>query len=180
MRPFALTTTILFVGGLLFGCAAVERTMPSMLSDANLVSVLNTIDVSEIDAAQLAKEEASWLSVRTYAMHLIEDHTIMMQKDLELVNRMKVQPDKPKLASALESTHQETMEELHKMSGKDFDRAYIAYQVTMHQQALKLVEDTADSADDPRLQYLLRQARPDLQSHLAMAQDLQRQLVAQQ
>ena len=180
MRPFTLIMAILSIGGLLFGCAAIERTMPSTLSDANIVSVLNTIDVTEIDAAQLAKEKASSLPVQAYAMHLLEDHTIMMQKDLELVNRMKVQPHKPRLALALESTHQETMEELRKMSREDFDRAYIAYQVTMHQQALKLVEDTADSADDVRLQYHLGQARPDLQSHLAMAQDLQRQLVAQQ
>src|SRR5262249_29052533 len=141
--------------------------------------VLNTIDVIEIDASQLAKEKTSSLPVRTYAMHLIEDHTIMMQKDLGLVNKMKVQPDKPKLSSTMESTHKETMEELRNLSGEDFDRAYITYQVTTHQQALKLMRDTGDSAEDVQLQYHLKQARPDFQSHLAMAQDLQRQLVAQ-
>ena len=85
-----------------------------------------------------------------------------------------------RLASALETTHQQTMEQLRKKSGQDFDRAYMAYQVEMHQQALKLVEDTADSSDDSRLKQHLIQERPELQSHLSAAQNLQRQLVAQQ
>jgi hypothetical protein len=56
----------------------------------------------------------------------------------------------------------------------------MAYQVTMHEEALRLVEQTADSADDSRMKQHLIQARPDLQSHLTAAQNLQRQLVAKQ
>ena len=40
------------------------------------------------------------------------------------------------------------------------------------------MEQTAESADDSRLKQHLIQARPELQSHLSAAQNLQRQLVA--
>ena len=58
-----------------------QRAMPGTLSNANVVAVLNTIDTSEIEAAQLAKQKASSQAVRTYAARLIDDHTDMMQKN---------------------------------------------------------------------------------------------------
>ena len=51
MRTLANLTMTLSIGGLLFGCAAMERALPSTLSDANLVSVLLTLDVHEIEVA---------------------------------------------------------------------------------------------------------------------------------
>jgi len=180
MRTLTILTVALSAGALLSGCAAAQRAMPGTLSNANVVAVLNTIDTSEIEAAQLAKQKASSQAVRTYAGRLVDEHTDMMQKNLQLARRIKVEPEKPRLASALESTHQQTMEQLRKRSGQDFDRAYMTYQVQMHEQALKLVEDTAESADDSRLKQHLIQARPELQSHLSAAQNLQRQLVAHQ
>jgi putative membrane protein len=180
MRAVNVVFAALCLGGLLSGCAAAQRAMPGTLSTANIVSVLDTIDVSEIEAAQLAKQKASSPAVRDYAARLVSEHTETMQKNLQLAHRLRVQPEKPQLASSLESTHRNTMEELGKKSGQDFDRAYLDYQVTMHEQAVKLVEDTAKSVDDTRLKQHLIRTRPDLMSHLSEAKQLQRQLVAQQ
>jgi len=180
MKTLKMVALALCLGSLMAGCAAAERAMPSTLSDPNIVSVLDTIDVSEIEAAQLAKQKASSPAVRSFAARLANEHTENMQKTLQFANRTGIQPQKPRLAAAMESTHQKTMEELKKKSGRDFDRAYLDYQVTMHQQAVKLVEDTADSVDDARLKQHLIKTRPDLISHLTGARDLQRQIVAQQ
>lgn len=179
MKVLTVVSLALCLGGLLSGCAAAQRAMPGTLSDGNVVSVLDTIDVSEIEAAQLAKQKASNPAVRAYASHLVDEHTANMQQTLQLANRRGLQPEKPSLAAAVESTHQKTMEELWKKSGRDFDRAYLDHQVTMHQQAIKLVQDTANSVEDTRLKQHLIQRRPDLMSHLTGARDLQRQLVAQ-
>jgi putative membrane protein len=180
MKALNFVSLALCLGGLLSGCAAAERAMPGTLSDANVVSVLDTIDVSEIEAAQLAKQKAYNPAVRAYASRLIDDHTQKMQQTLQLANRRGLEPQKPRLAAAVESTHQQTMEELRKKSGRDFDRAYLDYQVTMHQQAVKLVEDTANSVTDTRLKQHLMKTRPDLMSHLTGARDLQRQTMAMQ
>ena len=166
--------------GLISGCAAAQRAMPGTLSDANVISVLDTINVSEIEAAQLAAQKASSPAVRRFAARLVDEHTEKMQTTVQLANRMRVTPDKPQLASSLESTHRETMQELRKKSGRDFDRAYLDYQVTMHEQAVKLVEDTANSVDDARLKQHLIRTRPDLSSHLSAASEQQRDSVAQE
>ncbi|HKT36080.1 MAG TPA: DUF4142 domain-containing protein [Nitrospira sp.] len=180
MKALRFISLAFCLGSLLSGCAAAERAMPSTLSDANVVSVLDTIDVSEMEAAQLAKQKASSPAVRSYAARLVDEHTDNMQHTLQLANRRGLQPEKPRLASAIEDTHQKTMDELRKKSGREFDRAYLDYQVTMHQRAVKLVEDTINSVEDTRLKQHLMQTRPDLISHLTGAKNLERQLVSQQ
>jgi putative membrane protein len=174
----SIITIILTMAGtaLLSGCAMTQRAMPSTMSDANVVSVLNTIDKTEIDAGQMAKQKASSSDVRSFAAHIVDDHMTMTEKHRRLVEQLNIQPEKPRLASALQGTHEEAMKELQTKSGSDFDRAYIEYQIKMHEQAIKLVEDTAESADNAQLKRHLMQAKPDLQSHLSAAKTLNRQL----
>jgi putative membrane protein len=106
---------------------------------------------------------------------MLNEHQMMMQNMNQLAQRMNMQPQKPALATTLEKTHQETMEELRNKSGSDFDKAYIEYQVKMHKQSVDLVKDAADSVDNPNLKLQLRQAVPDLKNHLASAQSVERQ-----
>ena len=174
-----IQNAIVFVavcGLLMTSCAVAQRTMPSTMSDANVLAVLNTIDKSEIEAAQLAKQKAESTQVRGYATRLVEEHTQMLGKNRQLTDRIRLQPDPPQLASSMTSTHQKTMDELRKLSGRDFDRAYIAYQTTMHEEAISLVKKTATSTENSALKQHLTRATPDLESHLTEAQAIQRQL----
>jgi putative membrane protein len=180
MRLFHPVVFVLAVSALATGCGMAQKAMPGTMSDANVVAVLNTIDASELEAAQLAKQKAKSPEVRTYATRLVDEHTNMMAKNRQVASRINVQPENPALVSTMKSTHQETMEELRQKSGRDFDQRYIDYQILMHEQAVQLVEKTADSSDNSRLKQHLLQTRPDLQSHLSEAKTIQRQLVARQ
>jgi putative membrane protein len=169
--------TLTATAGILFsGCSLVQRAMPgSTMSNGEILGLLNTINRSEIDAGELAKQKASTQEVRSFASRMVSEHQMMVQNTKELAQRLNVQPENPALASTLGETHQETMEELQAKSGSDFDEAYIAYQVKMHEQAVDLVNDAADSVDSPNLKLHLREARPDLQNHLAAAQSIEQQ-----
>ena len=175
-----LTTVMAIVAGaLLSGCSLFQWAMPgTTLSDANVLAMLDTINVSEIDAADLAKQKASSVEVRTFASRMQHEHAAMLQDTRQIAQRLNIQPEAPALASTASTTHLKTMEELRTMSGSDFDRAYLKYQMKMHEQAIALTQDTADSVDDPRLQQHLRKARPDLDGHLSEARTLERNLVA--
>jgi len=96
-----------------------------------------------------------------------------------LAEKIDVEPKKPQLASALEDTYGESKNLLQKKSGRDFDEAYIKDQIMMHEQLIKLLQDTEDSMDDPDLRQHLRYTRPTLLSHLSAARAAERQLVAQ-
>lgn len=171
--------TALLLTTLLTGCASAERAVPSTMSDPNIVSVFNTIDQSEIDAAQLARQKATSPVVREYAARLVQDHTLMMEKKHSLADRLNMRPEKPQLASTLESNNQEAMSRLQQKSGADFDRSYIDYQIMMHEQAIKLAQDSAPAVDESRIRQQLTDSRPELQSHLAEAQSIRRQLASQ-
>jgi len=169
---------LIAVASVASGCALSERVMPGTMSDANVLAVMNTIDKSEMEAAQLAKQKAHSTQVRDYASHLVADHSAIMDKNRQLSNRTNLRPDPPALASTLNSTHQETMEQLRKLSGSDFDRAYMESQVKMHEQAVSLVEKTSASADNPQLKQQLSQVVHDLRDHLTKAKSIQGQIAA--
>lgn len=178
MRQFVIAAAV--AGTLVSGCAVAQRAMPGTMSNAAVIGTFNAVDLTEIDAARLAKEKASSPAVREFADRMLQEHTTMLQNRQQLANRLNIQPETPALATAMKSTHDETMEELRKKSGSDFDRAYLEYQVKMHEQAIKLAQETGESSDNARLKQHLVEARPGLQSHLAAAKSVQRQIMAQQ
>lgn len=181
MNSNMITHTVfaLFVGSFLSSCAFTEQVMPLTMSHGNVLSVLDTIDQIEIDAGELANEKTTSPNVRSFASRLAREHTRSTQERHLLAEKIDVEPKKPQLASALEDMHGESKNLLQKKSGRDFDEAYIKDQIMMHEQLLKLVQDTEDSMDDPDLRQHLRYTRPTLLSHLSAARAAERQLVAQ-
>ncbi len=162
------------------GCSFIQTVMPALLTDANVLSLLNTINQNEIDAGQLALQRASSEDVRSFAARLMTEHQRMMEDTGRLALQMKVQPNKPALASALERDHQDAMEELRNAFGLAFENAYVMYQTKMHGQAANLVQDTEHSASSSQLRQHLRDIRLNLHSHFAAARSLERQVMARQ
>jgi len=180
MKP-QLPTTILAIvsGALLSGCALFQSAMPATtLSDSDVLAMLDTINLIEINAAGLAKQKAFSEDTRMYADRMLNEHTMKLQETRQLAQRLHIQPQPPALASSATQIHQATMEELRHLSDRDFDRAYLRYQIEMHERASNFVKETAGSVDNSQLQQYLRQAHPDLEDHLRAARALQRQLVA--
>src|SRR3712207_9107169 len=97
MRVFHPVLFVLAIGGLATGCGMAQRAMPGTMSDSNVVAVLNTIDASELEAAQLAKQKAQSPEVRNYATRLVNEHTNMMAKNRQVASRINVQPENPAL-----------------------------------------------------------------------------------
>lgn len=178
----AMTVLVTISVGILFsGCSLVQRAMPgSTMSNAEILGLLNTIDHNEIDAGQLALQKGATPEVRSFASRMVREHETMMRNTGRLAYRLSVQPQKPALASTMEDTHRDTMKTLGTKSGSDFDKAYIAYQVNMHEQAMDLVGEVIGSIENQDLKRHLSETKPDLQNHLVSAQSIERQMVAQQ
>jgi putative membrane protein len=175
-----LTSVIAMVGAaVLSGCSLFQWAMPGVtLSDANVLAMLDTINIDEIDAAKLAQQKAFSEKVRTFAARMLNDHKTMMLDTRQLAQRIHVKPERPALASTTGKTHQKTMGQLRMLSGRAFDQAYLKYQITTHEQAIDLVQDIADSVDNSVLQQHLIKTRPDLENHLSKARALERQVIA--
>lgn len=167
------------VGASILSCAMAERDLPRTMSDANIVSVINTIDQGELDTAYLALFKAS-APVRQYAAHLVHEHTAKLDKNRTFVHSMNLVPDKLRLSSVLQDITPAQVATLRTKSGLDFDLAYLASEVIRHDQAIKLEEDTTNAVADSHLRQHLKAASSELQNHLMAAKSLQQQLLSEQ
>ena len=179
MKPVSTIMSIA-VAVILSGCSSFQSAMPgTTLSDANVLAMLDVINLSEIDSADLAKEKTSSAEVRIFASQMLNEHTAMLQESRQLAQQINVDDSQmPGLALTVGKRHQEMMGELRSLSGENFDQAYLKYQIQMHKKAIDLVQNTADSVGDFRLQYHLEQLLQDLITHSSLATAVERQVVA--
>src|SRR5439155_23991349 len=105
--------------------------------------------------------------VRKFAQTMVDDHSKMRDKLLAQAKSMKIA-----VVQGLEENHRKELLRLTRLSGVDFDRTYIAGQVTDHEKALSLYETWSKKAKDSELRELATKAIPTVKEHLRMARDL--------
>jgi putative membrane protein len=174
MVGLRLAAETLICATLLTGCAMTQRAIPSTMSDASVMSLFDSIDKHEIQGAQVARERASSQIVRDYADRLVHEHSGLLMQKQALADRIHMEPQQSALTSRMEAANQKMLADLTQTSGLDFDRAYLDYQLALHNEALDIVEETA--IEDPQLKEELLESRPDLLAHAAKARSLRQQL----
>ena len=158
-------------------CAVLQHRIPGLtMSDANLVSVLDSIDQSEIEAARLALDKASAPDVRAFAGRILNEHRAFAEANARLATELSLQPKPPALASDLKQAHLKALQALRAKSGADFDRAYVQFEIQQHVQALSFLEAAAESEPNATLKQELIRTGPDLLSHISAARALDRHL----
>ena len=74
--------------------------------------------------------------------------------------------------TAMSSTNQSKIDKLAKLSGGDFAKEYMDYQVSAHKDAVNLFQRYGKGADTAKLKSWAVTTLPALQHHLDMAQQL--------
>jgi len=128
-------------------------------------------DAFEIAAAKLAKTNAGSSGVKAFAATMIEAHTGSTAKIKAAAAKATpaIKPD-----PTLTSDQQSKLDDLGKLKGADFDKAYIDGQVSAHEDALSLMKGYADNGDTPSLKTAAGEIAPVVQKHLDMAKGLQK------
>ncbi len=119
----------------------------------------------------MALKKGGSLEVKQYAEHMVKDHTRMLQQGSEVAKAKGVKPP-----ASPDAKHQAALKKLEKLSGAEFDKAYIAQMVKDHQEALALAQKTAQSAKDAQVKSHASQGVQHIQAHLQKAQELQASL----
>ena len=177
IKPMTFMAASALSTPLVFGCAFFQQVLPGVtLSDANIVSVLDSLDENEVAAARLAQEKASTREVQAFAGRVMNEHRELAQANEQLARQLLLQPQPPALASHLKQTHEESLRELRTLSGPAFDRAYIQHEIRQHVQAFNFLEAAAESETNVTLKQELVRTGPDLLSHISAARALERHL----
>jgi putative membrane protein len=122
----ALAAVGVFTSGAVF---AAEGAKPN---DAQIAHIAYTAGQIDIDAAAQAKQKSKNKDVLAFAADMERDHKAVNEKALALVKKLGVTPEDNDTSKALSKQAADKRAELAKLSGKDFDKAYIDNEVAYH------------------------------------------------
>jgi len=141
----------------------------SHVSIADFVDKVAISDMFEIQSSQLALSKSPDADTKPFAEKMMKDHGETSAELKQLVQSGKVKEQPP---TALDDEHKRKLDDLAKLSGKEFDSAYDRAQKEGHEQAVALFEAYAQSGDNPDLKQWAAKTLPHLKEHLAMADKL--------
>ncbi len=136
-------------------------------ADASFVTSAAQGGMTEIQEAQLALSQARSPKVKAYANRMVSDHTMANDQLKTLIANKGVM-----LPSDVSPAQTQEMASLKGDTGREFDRAYVADQISGHQAMLTLFQTEASSGTDPDLKKFAADTLPTIQSHLDQAQKM--------
>ena len=142
-------------------------------SDPQIAHIAYTAGDLDIKAAQLALEKSKTASVRAFANDMVRDHKAVNDKALALVKRLDVTPEDNDTSKALVKQAGEKRDELTKLSGAAFDKAYVDNEVAYHKTVNDALKTTLiPSSENAELKGLLQTGLKIFEGHLQHAEKL--------
>ena len=146
-------------------------------SDPQIAMILVTANQVDIDAGKYAQSKSTNQEVKKFAEQMVMDHTFVNKSATDLVGKLKVTPEASDMSDELKSDGQTALLKMKKLTGKQFDKAYIDNEVTYHQEVLGHIDQVLlPSADNQELRDLIVKVRPSIASHLDHAKRIQKTL----
>jgi putative membrane protein len=136
-------------------------------SDAKFLKEAADGGMAEVELGQLASDKTSSADVKQFGQRMVEDHGKANDELKQLAMQKHV--DLPAEPSA---KHKATKARLEKLSGDQFDKAYMADMLKDHKKDVAAFQRESNSAKDADVKSFAAKTLPTLQEHLKMAQSL--------
>jgi putative membrane protein len=145
------------------------------LSDGEIAAIAEAANAAEVEQGQLAQTRAKDARVRDFAKMMVEHHSRAREQQKSLVVEQAQSTD----ASELSRSAKAELQMLDHKPASEFDLAYVQLQIQMHAKLLdRLQRELLPSTEDPGLRKYLEDITPQVQQHLARAEELESQLSA--
>jgi putative membrane protein len=164
------------------GASAPDPTHPASaapasgtMSDANILAKEKGGDSAEVAIATFALSHASDPQVKGYAKLLVDDHGKGLREVQSLAGKLSITPQPP----ANDTTSQATahaLAHLATLKGHDFDTAFVKHEIADHKADIEDAHKAAAAAQNAEVKQLVEKSLPELQKHLARAEELERKL----
>jgi putative membrane protein len=142
------------------------------MADQQFISLAATGGLAEVELGRLAAQRAGRGSVQQFGERMVIDHGAMNAELAQLAQRKGM-----RVPITLDDAHQQVRDRLARLSGHDFDRAYMQEMVSDHMKDIADFEHQAQSGIDPDLKAFAAGALPVLRQHLDMARNVNTQVV---
>ena len=150
------------------------------LTDPQVAHVAVTANAIDVDLAKVALQRGSSSSVKAFAQTMVDDHTGVNKQAGELATKLGVTPEPNDVSKSLQQGADEAKAKLTRLSGSEFDAAYIEREVGYHQAVLDAIDGLLiPTTENAELKQLLQTVRPAIVAHLERARGIQRELAQQ-
>lgn len=119
-------------------------------------------DMYEIAAANVAAKKIKTGPTREFANMMIADHT---KSSKALKDAIAASGQSLAMPAKLDAEHQTQIDALGSLNGADFEREYMAQQMTGHRKALDLLKSYAGGGDVAELRQFAQATIPTVQKH---------------
>jgi len=140
-------------------------------TDPQIAHIAYTAGQLDIAAAKQALSISKNKDVRDFANQMIKDHEAVNKQALDLCKKLNVTPMDNPTSQSLQKAADAKRAELAKLSGAEFDKAYVANEVAYHKQVNGALESTLiPDATNADLKKLLETGLKIFQGHQAHAE----------
>lgn len=133
-------------------------------NDAAFLVNAATINVNEIELAQLAKQRSSNDDLKGFANMLDTDHQASMKVITNMANTKSVV-----IPTSMTDDGKTSFKDLTNLSNADFDKAYTNLMVKAHQDAITLFDKASIESKDKAIKAFATATLPKLRQHLDIA-----------
>ena len=119
--------------------------------------------MSEVALSKVAAEKGTSEKVKTFAQHMIDDHTKAGEELKALAGQKSVT-----LPVDLDVAHKQAQAKLEKLNGAAFDKEYMKVMKADHEKVVASFKKESKSAGDADLKDWVTKTLPTLQAHLDM------------
>ena len=127
--------------------------------------------MAEVALAKLAQEKTLNAEVKSFAAKLEKDHSKVNDELKEVASKKDIT-----LPAATWKAHQATHDRLAKLSGAEFDKAYMATMLEDHQKDVREFSRVASGSGDADIKAFASKTLPTLKDHLQQVQELSKSL----
>ena len=121
--------------------------------------------IAEVEMGKMAQQKASNDQVKQFGSRMVDDHSRANDELKRIASGKGIT-----LPTDLDAKHKAKMDKMHKLSGAQFDRAYMDDMVADHRQDVAEFKKQASSGKDSDLKAFAAKTLPTLEDHLKMAQ----------
>lgn len=123
--------------------------------------------LAEVQLGQIASQSGASDAVKQFGQRMVQDHTQANNQLQQLATQKGVT-----LPNNIDKQNQKVSQQLSKLSGASFDRAYINHMVEDHTKDVSLYQRQAQQGQDPNVKAFAAQTVPILQEHLQLARSI--------
>lgn len=149
------------------GASTTKASAGKTMADTKFMKEAAEGGMAEVALGKLAVEKGSSSDVKKFGQRMVDDHSKANDELKQLASQKNID-----LPQALSAKDKATKAMLEKLSGEQFDQAYMKDMVKDHKKDVADFRRESRSAQDPDVKKFAAQTLPTLEDHLKQAESI--------